>query len=29
MGGGSLGIGLSLDEIATNALRLDKTKTTE
>ena len=29
LGGGSLGIQLSLDEIATNALRLDKTKTAE
>jgi len=29
MGGGSLGIQLSLDEIATNALRLDKANTTE
>jgi dihydroneopterin aldolase len=29
MGGGSLGIQLSLDEIATNALRLNKTKDTE
>lgn len=28
LGGGSLGIQLSLDAIATNALRLDKTKTT-
>ena len=29
LGGGSLGIQLSLDEIATNALRLDKANTTE
>ena len=29
LGGGSIGIQLSLDEIATNALRLDKTKTAE
>jgi len=29
LGGGSLGIQLSLDEIATEALRLDKTKTAE
>ena len=29
MGGGSLGIGLSLDEIATNVLRLEKSKNIE